>query len=188
MTWNQRRNWSWAKFLQSDEQRTQWTAIQMRRSFTVMLMSLSDFFSSILQFAYIKAIFKILSCKLHVLSDFSLLDEWHWLCLFFNRTFSSLLQSYICIEIMFLQHHHWRKDLRRASERRRLSKRISMNLKRKLFMTCDNSSNLLSIALMFLIYIAVRKYKRHIAEDKSMLLAMKNEVKNDVKQWKHEVK
>ncbi len=57
-----------------------------------------------------------------------------------------------------------------------------MNLKRKLFMTCDNSSNLLSIALMFLIYIAVRKYKRHIAEDKSMLLAMKNEVKNDVKQ------
>ncbi len=151
-------------------------------------MLLSDFFSLILQFAYIRAIFKILSCKLYVLSDFSLLDEWHRLCFFSDKTFSSSLQSHIHIEIMFLQHHHWRRDSRKTSKRRRLSRKISMNLKCKLFMTCNDSSNLSSIALMFLIYIAVREYRRHIAEDKSTLLVIKNEVKNDVKQWKHEVK
>jgi len=47
---------------------------------------------------------------------------------------------------------------------------------------CDNSSSLSSIALMFFIYIVVRRYKKHITEDKSTLLAMKNKVKNDVKQ------
>ncbi len=65
-----------------------------------------------------------------------------------------------------------------------------MNLKRRLSVTCDDSSSLSSIALTFLIYIAVRRYRRHIAEGKSTLLAMKNEekneVKNEVKQCKHE--
>ncbi len=151
-------------------------------------MLLSDFFSSILQLAYIRMIFKILSCKLHVLNDFSLLDKWHWLCLFSDRTFSSSLQNHIHIEIAFLQHHYQKRDSREMSKRRRLSRKVLMNLKCKLSVMCNNSSNLSSIALMFLIYIAVRKYKRHIVEDKSTLLAMKNEVKNDVKQWKHEVK
>jgi len=80
-----------------------------------------------------------------------------------------------------LQHHYQKRDSREMSKRRRLSRKVLMNLKCKLSVMC-NSSNLSSIALMFLIYIAVRKYKRHIAEDKSTLLAMKNEVKNDVKQ------
>ena len=57
-----------------------------------------------------------------------------------------------------------------------------MNLKCKLSVMCDNSSSLSSIALMFFIYIVVRRYKKHITEDKSTLLAMKNKVKNDVKQ------
>ncbi len=35
-------------------------------------------------------------------------------------------------------------------------------------------------------HIAVRRYRRHIAEGKSTLLAMKNEVKNEVKQRKDE--
>ncbi len=52
-----------------------------------------------------------------------------------------------------------------------------MNLKCKLFVMCDDSSSLSSIALMFLIYIAVKRYKKHVAEGKSTLLAMKNEVK-----------
>ncbi len=151
-------------------------------------MSLFNFFSSILQFAYIRVIFKILSCKLHVLSYFSLLDEWYRLCLFFDRTFFSSLWSHIHIEIAFLQHHYRRRNSRETSERRRLSRKVSMNLKCELSVTCDDSSSLLSIALTFLIYIAVKEYKRHIAEDKSTLLVMKNEVKNDVKQWKHEVK
>ncbi len=66
-----------------------------------------------------------------------------------------------------------------------------MNLKCKLSVMCNDSSSLSSIALMFLIYIAVRRYKKHIAEDKNTLLAMKNvmksEVKNEVKQCKYEV-
>jgi len=57
-----------------------------------------------------------------------------------------------------------------------------MNLKRRLSVTCDGSSSLSSIALTFLIYIAVRRYTRHVAEGKSTLLTMKNEVK----QCKHE--
>ncbi len=175
--------WSWAKLLQSDEQRTQWSAIQIHSSFTISLILLSNFLSSILQLVYIRAIFIILSCKLHLLSSFSLLDKWHRLCLFSDRTLSSSLWNHIRIEIAFLQHHYRR---RRASERRRLSRRISMNLKRRLSVTCDDSSSLSSIALTFLIYIAVRRYRRHIAEGKSTLLAMKNEVKNEVKQCKHE--
>ncbi len=47
----------------------------------------------------------------------------------------------------------------------------------------DNSSSLLSIALTFLIYKAVRRYRRHVAEGKSTPLMMKNKVK----QYKHEV-
>ncbi len=39
-------------------------------------------------------------------------------------------------------------------------------------------------ALMFLIYIAVRRYRRHIAEDENTLLAMKNEVKQTMKHEK----
>ena len=58
-----------------------------------------------------------------------------------------------------------------------------MNLKCKLSVTSDDSSSLSSIALMFLIYKAVRRYKRHVAEDKSTSLMMKNKVK----QYKHEV-
>ena len=58
-----------------------------------------------------------------------------------------------------------------------------MNLKCRLSVTSDGSSSLSSIALTFLIYKAVRKYRRHIAEDKSTSLMMKNKVK----QYKYEV-
>ncbi len=58
-----------------------------------------------------------------------------------------------------------------------------MNLKRRLSVTSDDSSSLSSIALTFLIYKAVRRYRRHVAEDKSTSLKMKNKVK----QYKHEV-
>jgi len=58
-----------------------------------------------------------------------------------------------------------------------------MNLKRRLSVTSDGSSSLSSIALTFLIYKAVRRYRRHVAEDKSTSLMMKNKVK----QYKHEV-
>ena len=100
----------------------------------------------------------------------------------FDRTFFSSLRSHIHIEITFLQHHYRRRDSKEASERKRLSRKILMNLKCKLSVTCNDSNSLSSIALTFLIYIVVRKYRKHIAKDKSMLLAMKNEVKNDVKQ------
>ncbi len=124
-TRNQWLNRSWAKLLRSDEQKTWWTAIQTRCSFTISLMSLSDFLSSILQLVYIRAIFMILSCKLHLLSNFSLLSRWHQLCRFSARTSSSLLWSHVHIEIAFLQHHSQRKKM---SRRRRLSERISINL------------------------------------------------------------
>jgi len=58
-----------------------------------------------------------------------------------------------------------------------------MNLKRRLSVTSDDSSSLSSIALTFLIYKAVRRYRRHVAEGKSTSLMMKNKVK----QYKHEV-
>ncbi len=196
MTWNQRLTRSWAKLLQSDEQRTQWSAIQTRSSFTILLILLSDFLSSILQLVYIKAIFIILSYKLHLLSSFSLLSRrwhqlcrsnfsllsrrWHRLCRCFARTTSSSLWSHTHIDIAILQHHfRWK----RASTWACLSERISMNLKRRLSVTSDDSSSLSSIALTFLIYKAVRRYKRHVAEDKSTSLMMKNKVK----QYKHEV-
>ena len=184
--------WSWAKLLWSDEQRTQWSAIQTCSSFTISLISLSDFLSSILQLVYIRAIFIILSCKLHLLSSFSLLSRrWLWLCRSnfsllskrwlrlcwcFARSTSSSLWSHIHIDIAILQHHfQWK----RVSTWARLSERISMNLKRRLSVMSNDSSSLSSIALTFLIYKAVRKYKRHVAEGKSTSLT--------VKKYKHEV-
>ncbi len=196
MMQNQWLTWSWVKLLQSDEQRTWWSAIQMCNSFIILLILLSDFLSLILQFIYIRVIFIILSCKFHLLSSFSLLSRrWHWLCrsnfsllsrrwhrlcrCFAKTTFSSLW-SHTHIDIAILQHHsRWK----RVSTWARLSERISMNLKRRLSVTNDDSSSLSSIALMFLIYKAVRRYKRHVAEDKSTSLMMKNKVK----QYKHKV-
>ena len=196
MTWNQWLTWSWANLLRSDEQRTRWSAIQTRSSFTISLILLSDFLSLILQLVYIRVIFIILSCKLHLLSSFSLLSRrwhqlcrsnfslldrrWHRLCRCFARTTSSSLWSHTHIDIAILQHYsRWK----RVSTWTRLSERISMNLKRRLSVTSDDSSSLSSIALTFLIYKAVRRYRRHVAEDKSTSLMMKNKVK----QYKHEV-
>jgi len=51
---------------------------------------------------------------------------------------------------------------------------------------CNDSSSLSSIALTFLVYIAVRRYRRHIAEEESALLAVKNEVKQTMKQCTYE--
>ncbi len=56
--------------------------------------------------------------------------------------------NHVRIEIAFLQHHFRRREM---SRRRRLSRRISMNLKRELSVTCNDSINLSSIALTFII-------------------------------------